>query len=50
MPILGRSPAKQDDPKPDVQDLLIEINLGTTEKPQPTHISAYLNNDLESAL
>lgn len=39
---LQTAPAKLDDLKAEVQDPLIEVNLGTPEDPRPTYISALL--------
>lgn len=43
---LLKAPAKIEDDKVEVQDLLEKVNLGTTEDPKPVYINALLQKDL----
>lgn len=42
---LDPAPAKQDDIRSEVQDDVIEVNLGTEAEPRPTYLSKNLSSE-----
>lgn len=43
---LRPAPAKMDDLRAEVQDELVEVNLGTSDNPKPTYISKNLSEEM----
>lgn len=47
---LEATPIKMANIRAEVQDPLKEVNLGTTEQPQPTFVSSLLEEDLKDEI